>query len=408
MDEASAKKLIEYILKTVGINGNTIVWSDSISSYAMDELEYLLDRKYNYFHIQDALINLKKMDHYNISDVTLFLDNAKKKDNKIIAMEKIYSIFIPISIEIEESFNINFNSKLIRLLKAEEANKIISTSYFESKEFYKEKEIYQIETIPSTYIYLKIKATDEITAASKSYMYYYLIKSILELIVSWRTQYIIHNASYRAKIGPAIWLLTKDRNKISFQKLDVYNSQNHLPIQLNKRNIEDITWVLNAIKNYKNESSIDFLIYRNILLYNDALEQIDDSYCFLAFWQILENISLSEYYNGKTDIVVKRISPITISILNINLPLERTLKVFAEKRCELVHKGITRITNDDINKIKLICELSISWLIKNRQMFRTKNTLEEYYKIRSNDDSSIKSIKTAIDIVAKEKRKIGK
>ena len=71
-----------------------------------------------------------------------------------------------------------------------------------------------------------------------------------------------------------------------------------------------------------------------------------------------------------------------------------TLKIFADKRNTIVHRGISNIIDEDINIIKTICEIAFTWLYSEHKKIKTKLQLNEFYRLHT---LSNKEIKAAMD-----------
>ena len=403
MNKSNVIKLINYIINNTNLSESSISYSNHNVEYAINELTLEL-KNYSYNKIIFMLYSLSISK--NINNYNDFEDILVKQNEKVGIQKKIlkkYSLYIPISINITTNYTLKIFNKNIALIKIDDLMHLIPESFLSIENI--KKSILQFDNIyiPNVFIRFIVYASDENESIDKFWQFYCIIKPLLEIQKSWGTKYLIHkNFDERSKIKMPDWLILKNANGYSYNRYKVSIQKEINSCDFKNEELSKISDLAKIILNKDNDSSFDFLIYRSLLLYNDALEQIDYNYCFLAFWQILEIISLAERNNGNTKIVVDRIEPLTGVILKGKIFLRETLELFARKRCDLVHKGVGSVTNEDINGIKLISEISIAWTINNKKYFHDINVLEQFYNLRSADRKRILSIKKAIEILNKK------
>lgn len=128
-----------------------------------------------------------------------------------------------------------------------------------------------------------------------------------------------------------------------------------------------------------------------MLLYNLALDDVDNHDIYLHLWQIMESI----YSDGNStfDLIKKRIK----RYFKNNDELSYLINICIEKRNILVHKGTTdHIEQDDVDNLKLLVDSSFIFLIFNENKFRNTEELIYFY---DNLGSSNKRIKRKINIL---------
>ncbi len=399
IDNVNVVKLVKYIITHSRISESGIEYSMDKVDYALDEL-CLYFPKYSYNSIQKTLLTISSSKE-NIT-YEMFEDLLRDNEDKKTIKSELYPyiFIIPIGITIEENTSIKLFKKKLDFITFNDIQKIVPNEILKietiKKSIHRNENIY----IPKTFIKINVSALSRSSAVLELWNIYQIIKALIELRKSWGTQYIIHNTlDARGKINMPDWIIIKDKKKFSIHHFKLSIQRPKQAIKLSPEDFNSIKNMINLIKKKSNEKLLDFVIYRSFLLYNDALEQNDFNYCFLAFWQILETISLAERNGGDTKVIVNRIIPLTEKILGDKIQLTQILNLFAKKRCDLVHSGIGSISNDNINKIKYICEIALEWIIDNKEQYRTVNTLFQYYSLRSTDKTTIDSIKSAIKIL---------
>lgn len=56
------------------------------------------------------------------------------------------------------------------------------------------------------------------------------------------------------------------------------------------------------------------------------------------------------------------------------------LEAIGRKRNDVVHRGIHRVKDDDINILKLACEIALQWLVDMYEKMPTQDCLSRYYR----------------------------
>lgn len=110
--------------------------------------------------------------------------------------------------------------------------------------------------------------------------------------------------------------------------------------------------------------------------YGSALDQIDRCLVFLYFWQSLEFLVL-RHKNHVTDDQMKR----RVKSLLRNDLAKDTFDYLYKRRTSLVHRGRFDVRlEDEINALKSICGISISFLLANINSLKDWKALEFYFE----------------------------
>ncbi len=128
-------------------------------------------------------------------------------------------------------------------------------------------------------------------------------------------------------------------------------------------------------------------------LYVQAMDTPHRNNCLLGFWQLAETITLSDLHGGKTDTVCKRLAS-TPQLWRVTPSgLQTVLTIIANKRNDIVHRGLRgKVTDDHVNILKLACESALSWLSSITGKLPTIQHLENLYRYRDVNEASLASL----------------
>ena len=142
------------------------------------------------------------------------------------------------------------------------------------------------------------------------------------------------------------------------------------------------------------------LIADSLRLFSDSSRVPSIENSFLHYWQIIETICLSEKIGGQTKKVLARVKwHLKKSELMGDTVDVLTLKNFANKRNDYVHRGIKNINQKDVLIIKYLCEIAFNWLIDNEKKLKNKLILENFYKFRTSSNKELEDTKIALKII---------
>jgi len=145
------------------------------------------------------------------------------------------------------------------------------------------------------------------------------------------------------------------------------------------------------------------LIADCLRLYAQAMDASFDYTSFLGFWQLAEAVTLSETVGGQTDKVCERLAWHAERIELKRSGYKDTLRAFASKRNDIVHRGIHEIGVDDVNIIKLACEEALLWLICEHHELPKSSHLNQFYRLREINNAELEAIKHSVEYVSRRK-----
>lgn len=141
-------------------------------------------------------------------------------------------------------------------------------------------------------------------------------------------------------------------------------------------------------------------------LYSQALEQEYSAEAFLAFWQFAEALTLRKEDRGKTDRVASRLSFFeSFIVAKPDGRLAAVLHRMMEKRNEAIHQGVTHpIRADDVNLLKLICEVGFKWLHGMQADLPTVEHLHQWWAHCQRPDRDLEAVGSVVSLVQKRRQ----
>lgn len=137
------------------------------------------------------------------------------------------------------------------------------------------------------------------------------------------------------------------------------------------------------------KGSIEILLGDSIRLYSQAMDEPKHHNCFLGLWQMLERMCCSDLSGGNTKEIINRLKFYRPNFNLIGSGYFYYMEELADKRNNIVHRGVHQINEEDINILKVICEIVLKWIIDNRKEIKTEHHLDEYYRMKNVDDHKL-------------------
>jgi len=208
----------------------------------------------------------------------------------------------------------------------------------------------------------------------------------------------------RAVIPHPKWYLVQgEQGDVELGSFIVSDNEVDSPVVLSEEDLDDIREASDFMRDQPSDKSTKSLIVDALRLYSQALDDRFRDGCFLGLWQVLEAVALSDRVNGKTSKIRSRVEWHDQYLELPGSGVKYILKSLAEKRNELVHRGVRNIEDSDLNVIKMISESALSWLIGVKSDLKTVGQLNTYYKYRTVGDSVISDVSEALEYVQDER-----
>jgi len=157
------------------------------------------------------------------------------------------------------------------------------------------------------------------------------------------------------------------------------------------RLLESLEEVAGLIAETPAEGSIDELLGDLLRLYTQAMEQSESIQQLMGFWQMAEAMTLKKDEKGAGERVVARLSWFG-QFLSVEPKdaVRIVLSSIMEKRNEAVHRGLHgQVDQQDVNMLKLVCEVGLDWLLSNRASLPTRAHLGHWWAHTSADAASL-------------------
>lgn len=146
------------------------------------------------------------------------------------------------------------------------------------------------------------------------------------------------------------------------------------------------------------------LIIDAFRLYAQAMDERFDHASFLGLWQLAETLTLSDMAGGRTETVCRRLAWHGTRLKLPGSGFRHLLEYYAERRNDMVHHGIRDVGDDEVNFVKLICELVLGWLINESRHLRTKHHLAAFYQLMTSGDTVIEGFRGAANYIARSRK----
>jgi hypothetical protein len=142
-------------------------------------------------------------------------------------------------------------------------------------------------------------------------------------------------------------------------------------------------------------------------LYAQALDEPFRHSCLLGLWQMGETLTLSNRFNGDTKMVCARlVATVEKRMQPPPTGLPKILEDIADKRNRIVHHGIHDVDDEDINILKLICEMALWCVMHAVDKLPTKEHLNHFLTLSCRAKTDLEVMGEALEWVYELERKL--
>lgn len=134
-------------------------------------------------------------------------------------------------------------------------------------------------------------------------------------------------------------------------------------------------------------TSTKALIYDCFRLYGEAFAVNHKASHFLSLWQLIETGCMAQTTGGNTQSIIQRLKLIVQETQEFDIELSGILKNLAQKRNDIVHRGMDNSDQKDLSILKLFAEYLISWLITKEKKLVSKTHIEKYFELKTTPDA---------------------
>jgi hypothetical protein len=163
----------------------------------------------------------------------------------------------------------------------------------------------------------------------------------------------------------------------------------------------DLKWIKRSLKliaRIPDDGSLQGLLVDCLRLYSQAMDANFNHECFLSLWRLAEAMTLAERQQGSKKVVCSRLAWLGRDGSNTDWTyLRDVLDWLYKKRNEAVHRGLhTDIEDEDVNVLKICCDMSLSWLSGQAKTLPTANHLEQFYVLLNQSEAGLVAITKAV------------
>jgi hypothetical protein len=409
----NAQEIIDWLLSVVTESGiyphsfkNTVAFTELGSS----STKYLSD-----FQIIRIINAMRSNSKKTIDDFERIYSEISrtdsKKDNGPL---DIWFFLIPVKINLNSDIidhpRIKILNKYFTFLPAKSAlNKLNA----EGRKTILNPNLIRINTgikddqIPSLFISVCDSGKDEYDAWDRITPAFDALRGIIELSLGFFvTQIMWGEKSARRKIPHPVWMVTyKKSSPLKWLTFETEENRSSRIYELDNKNLSRIKKNGKLLIKEPNQKSTLSLIADCLRLYSQAMDANFNHLCFLGFWQLAEAITRSQSAGGRTDKVVARLAWHGHKFDFVGSGFQNSLLYLAEKRNDIVHRGIHDIDDDDINILKVACESALDWLFTVQKSLPTINHIDTYYGLREKSDTDCRTVSDCITYINNLKKK---
>lgn len=175
---------------------------------------------------------------------------------------------------------------------------------------------------------------------------------------------------------------------------------------LTRKDFDRLFRDISIIEDLPNKDNSLSIAFDGLRLYAQAMDENLDYACFMGLWQMLETLTISEATGGKTDEVINRVVNL-VGRDTFGCEYKMVLKTFAEKRNDIVHRGIHNIVEDDVNNLKTISKLALNEFVKLARVLPTTQHIRQYFSYRERGASELSVLSETIQYIEDQRNSAG-
>ncbi len=230
------------------------------------------------------------------------------------------------------------------------------------------------------------------------------LRGLIEFVTGFGTLRISTDQQPRARVPHPRWLLyTRQGEPLGFARFIIEEYRPTRLLAMTSERLRFMKTFGRALANVPEANSTLSVIADSLRLYSQAMDARFSYACFLGLWQAAEVISLSEYTAGKTEEVCRRIAWHGTKSGFPGSGFKYVLNELAARRNEVVHRGIHKVDDDDVNVMKRICEIAMRWLFREAKRLPTKSHLNAFYQLRTSGVEVVKAYSEASRYITRQR-----
>ncbi len=255
---------------------------------------------------------------------------------------------------------------------------------------------FRTNNLPRYALKFSVRANNKLEAWGKVDSQYNLLRGIIDYSILYNQINYTFGRASRTKNHHPQWglIYNVERSTSEFITFQVERDPRVKSLKWSKKQLEVFEKLLRQLRTKPEQDKSTNVLADCLRLYSQAMESIHNHNCFLSLWQLAESLTRSETSGGQTKHVISRLiwHHSTVNTVIHGLDVTESLNELPNKRNEIVHKGIDRIKNSDINLLKSLCDLGIEWISNTATQLKTMNHLDEFYRLRTSPPKVRKAI----------------
>jgi len=214
------------------------------------------------------------------------------------------------------------------------------------------------------------------------------------------------NESRRTIFPVPEWFLARDaKQSLKVLRFDIHRPAGGNVQELSAQGFNQIVKVAKRFASPPDKRSTNALLADAFRLYAQALDEPFRHTCLLGLWQMAEALTLSN--RGDTKIVCARLAAAVEKRMQPPpTGLSKILEDIANKRNRMVHCGIHDVDDDDINILKLICEMALWSVMQATDKLPTKEHLSHFLTLSCRTTTDLRTMGEALKWVFELEEKL--
>ncbi|MDF9800177.1 hypothetical protein OKW21_005440 [Catalinimonas alkaloidigena] len=405
----STEDTIRVLIDEINEVGITLSEKNAVCLY---ELQCSFENKIRPGFIVSILQEMKRSNESNIQAFVEQHDMKEKEYKKLKAsLTQKWEIFIPINIKPRKKKILFEDVEILFYAKSTIKKNISGRDFLNVRSDFGEERIkkltssHVLDSLSKYCLSIKCSGSDIYEAWKAAEPYYDLIRGIFEFVVS-PTYQLIPPFKKRAKIGdPEIIIGSNSNNEWHY--FEPISDTHHQCFNI-KFGEEQNRVLFNIINIFSKKGlkpkSFTSLLADAFRLYSQAMDSIYSYDCLINLWQMCERMTCAGNMNGSTKDVVKRLGWHSERLSLSGSGWNEALIAISKKRNEIVHRGFTKVEDEEINILLIVAKCTLRWLLSMNKELNTERQLEEYYQMRTLSPSELASKKSVISLIEKERK----
>jgi len=387
-NKSKIEKIIKILLDFVTPQGIIVSF---VSIIYEKELINLAKKEISPSHIIKILKELKRINSNILDSLETVAADILKKEKLLETKKDEWTLIIPLDITLPKK-KLRINNVEINLLSSRTIGSKLNKPFYKYSTL--SKNIFPIngKEIQGKILSIKTEAKNFYKAYQNISAILTLFRGIIDFSCYFMTTTLISvGAKNRTKLQHPERIYGLNNNTDERYYLDfVLPPSNSKSKSINPTKYEQdiIIKLLNLFSSIPKQSII-YLVADALRLYSQAMDQEYKHNYYLSLWQLCERLVLNDPKDGRSINVVNRLDYFAKFLGGIEITT--TLNKQAAIRNDLVHRGIDKVTEEDISVLKYLSEEILLWLIEKSSQIKSINHYTKFFQLKEANKSDRKA-----------------